>query len=367
MADDGFSLSMGEFVREGTMLALPLCFPGQSSPPPAGETAAQAMCLGANGTLYIGTHGERAHVMAAVLQQDAGIVVDRGTVPAATGVACLCVRGDTLFILASGPGGSVLLRTRAFTGSFYIQEWGIQRSPLEEVAAFPFSVEPGAVASADGASLFGVVKGSGEIVRMCTESGKIEGRWDTKGGGRYGAALCLDRQGGLWGTAGKAAVWTIDTCTGGLEWLPRTAPCAAGREQHTQASSWAVDPVTGMLFGGTLPDGFLFSLDPATRQMRSLGKPVRQGVISCMAVGNDGRLFGIAGDADDICHLFVHDPRRGTLDDLGIPVSTLTLREYGYHFGCARVGRDGEIYFGQDERVNHLWVYYPRVPERSGG
>jgi hypothetical protein len=367
MADDGLSLSMGEFVREGTMLALPLCFPGQSSPPPAGETAARSMCVGTNGTLYIGTHGERAHVLAAVLRQDAGIVVDRGVVPDATGISCLCVRDEWLFILASGPGGGVLLRTKAFAGSFYIQEWGIMKSPLEEVAAFSFNVEPGAVASADGACLYGVIGGSGEIVCIDTESAKVEARWDAKGEGRYGSALCLDCEGNLWGTAGKAAIWTVDTRTGGLERLPRAVPCAAGREQHTQVSAWAVDPVTGILYGGTLPDGFLFSLDPATRRIRSLGKPVRQGVITCMTVGNDGRLFGIAGDADDICHLFAHDPRHGTLEDLGIPVSTLTLREYGYHFGCALTGRDGEIYLGQDERVNHLWVYYPRVPERIGG
>ncbi len=75
----------------------------------------------------------------------------------------------------------------------------------------------------------------------------------------------------------------------------------------------------------------------------------------------------MAGGPDDIAHLFVHDPGRGSVADLGIPLSTLAARQYGYHFTRAVVGRDGEIYFGQDERVNHLWVYFPPVASRGGG
>ncbi len=67
---------------------------------------------------------------------------------------------------------------------------------------------------------------------------------------------------------------------------------------------------------------------------------------------------------DDIAHLFAYDPAAGSLTDLGIPVSALAARQYGYVFGCAATGPAGEIYLGQHERVNHLWVYFPPIPRR---
>jgi hypothetical protein len=169
----------------------------------------------------------------------------------------------------------------------------------------------------------------------------------------------------VWGSAGRAGLWVFSPETGALEKLPRTIPCSAGREQHTQVSAWALDPATGLLFGGTEPDGFLFTVDPRTREMASLGKPTRQEPITCLTVGNDGCVFGMAGGEDDIGHLFRFDPARGSLDDLGIPVSTLSTRNYGYTFSRARTGRDGEMYFGQSERVNQLWVYFPPITRRD--
>jgi len=122
--------------------------------------------------------------------------------------------------------------------------------------------------------------------------------------------------------------------------------------------------VTGRLYGGTTPDGFLFHLDPATGEATGLGKPTRLDRVHCLTLGNGGRLFGTCGLAEDVGHLFCYDPGRGALRDLGIPVSTLTARQYGYHFRCMLTGRDGEIYLGRHERVSHLWVYFPPAPGR---
>ncbi|MBF0245343.1 MAG: hypothetical protein HQL31_08735, partial [Planctomycetes bacterium] len=75
--------------------------------------------------------------------------------------------------------------------------------------------------------------------------------------------------------------------------------------------------------------------------------------------GNDGCVYGMAGGEEDIGHLFVYNPTNGALADLGVPVSTLTTRQYGYHFRCALTAADGEICFGQHERAGHLWLYFP--------
>jgi hypothetical protein len=365
MSDDYASQSVGEYVREGTMLAVPLCFPGQTLPPAAGETAARAMVLDPIGTVYVGTYGKRGHVLAAMLRQDTGIVYDVGVVPEAASVDAFAIQGDHLYCVASGPGGTSLWRTGRISGKFMIQEWEIVRPPMEKIGAIEAAGVAGSVSAADGSSIFLVEAGSGDVLSIETRTGTLVRRFDTGGAGRFGCSLVLDVEGRLWGTSGKAGLWSLAPQTGALERLPQAVPCSAGREQHTQVSAWALDPVTGMLYGGTAPDGFLFKLDPATRETVSLGKPTRQEPISCLTVGHDGSVFGMAGGDDDIGHLFRYDPARGSVVDLGIPVSTLTARQYGYCFARACTGRDGEMYFGQCERVNHLWVYFPPIPLRN--
>lgn len=362
--DESVSLvSLGEFVREGTMVALPLCFPGQSSPPPRGETAATVLALDPAGAVYCGTRGTRAHVLAAFLRGDAGVVLDLGAVPGADSVDGLAVHGEWLSVLASGPQGAALWRVPRSRGSFFIQEWSLVRHPYEEVARLSWSGGATAEATADGRLLCGVTDGTGEAFCLDAAEGRVVQRWAAAEEGRCCRRIGLDAAGRLWGTAGKGRLWTADPQTGSLRRLG-ALPAAAGRSQHAQASAWALDPVTGILYGGTSPDGFLFRLDPRTGEALGFGKPVRQQPLTCLAVGHDGTLFGMGGAEDEIGHLFRHDPQTRASADLGVPVSTLTVRQYGYHFRCALTGPDGEIWFGQHESVNWIWVYFPRIPIR---
>jgi len=58
---------------------------------------------------------------------------------------------------------------------------------------------------------------------------------------------------------------------------------------------------------------------------------------------------------------FVYDPRRESVRNLGVAISVLNRRRYGYEFSCAVTNRDGEIYFGENDRGGHLWVYFPTI------
>jgi hypothetical protein len=40
-------------------------------------------------------------------------------------------------------------------------------------------------------------------------------------------------------------------------------------------------------------------------------------------------------------------------------------RRYGYQFGDAVTGPDGEIVFGEDDNNGHLWLYFPRIKRIS--
>jgi len=365
MAEKPIWTSLGEFVTEGTMLAVPLHFPGQSVPPPAGETAIASMQLDLAGTVYCGTAGRKAHLLGALLKGDTGVVFDMGTAPGATSIDAIVVHDEHVCAVASGPDGSAVWRWPRFARSFLIQEWTLPRHPPEKVCdLFAGQRVAAATVAKDGATVYGVTHPGGELFRFSPAAPEPTVLCKVHEEQRFGR-IVLDTDGAVWGTRGSAVIWRCDTEGGRLEDVA-AVPAAAGRAQHTQASAWALDELTGRLYGGTSPDGFLFRLDPRTGETTPLGKPTRLEEVNSLAVGNDGRVFGTCGLAEDIGHLFCFDPDRGALRDLGIPVSTLAARQYGYHFRCMLTGRDGEIYLGQHERVSHLWVYFPPVPARSG-
>jgi hypothetical protein len=367
MAEKPSWSSVGEFVTEGFVLAVPLCFPGQSQPPPADETAIQCMTLDPGGAVYCGTAGARGHVLSAMVRGDSGVVFDMGVAPEAASVDALAVVGEHVYAVVSGPRGAALWRWPRMVRSFLIQEWTLPRCPPEKVCdVLPAGRVADAAVVPDGRTLYTITEPAGELLRIDPAAGQVTVLAKVNEEGRFSRRIVMDSAGCLWGTRGMAMIWRCEPATGRIEDVA-PVPAAAGRAQHTQASAWALDAVTGALYGGTAPDGYLFRLDARTGEVLPLGKPTRLEEVNCLTVGNDGRLFGAAGLAEDIGHLFCHEPARGTLRDLGIPVSTLAARQYGYHFRCALTGRDGEIYLGQHERASHLWLYFPPVVRRVAG
>lgn len=372
----------GDFVADGIMLALPLCFPGQSLPPPADETLIGAMAEdAAAAAIYLGTGGRAAHAMVVATHADAGIVHDLGAIPGADRVDAVGVGGERVWFVASGPQGSALWsHARLESVSFLIQEWGLTRGALRKVCdLFADRRVAHAVFTPEGC-LYGLTEGDGLFFRMDLAAGTPEPvvvgpvhpppRKPLSGPAGphepfFSPRLVLDRAGRVWGTSGSARLWHYDPPTGRLETSGPRVPAAAGREAHTTVSAWAVDPHSGMIYGGTSPDGFFFKLAPDTRQMTPLGKPTRLDEIHCLCVGNDGCVYGMAGGEEDIGHLFVYDPADGAMSDLGVPVSTLSTRQYGYHFRSALTASGGEICLGQYERAGHFWLYFPPVRGRS--
>jgi len=59
-------------------------------------------------------------------------------------------------------------------------------------------------------------------------------------------------------------------------------------------------------------------------------------------------------------------PASGEVRDVGVAVSVIERRRYGYVFGDAVTGRDGEIILGEDDDLGHLWLYFPKIEPRKG-
>src|ERR1700740_2362450 len=79
-----------QFVRQGTMVAFPTCLPGMTTPIPHDESRITALDINAEGHVYGGTSGRRAHLFAAAFHGLTGIVLDAGAVPGATSTEAIC-------------------------------------------------------------------------------------------------------------------------------------------------------------------------------------------------------------------------------------------------------------------------------------
>jgi hypothetical protein len=59
--------------------------------------------------------------------------------------------------------------------------------------------------------------------------------------------------------------------------------------------------------------------------------------------------------------MFCYDPAAGQVSNLGVALSVIERRRYGYVFGDAVTGRDGQIIFGENDNLGHLWLYFPKI------
>ena len=339
----------GTFVKEGTLVAFPLCFPGDSTPIPPDESHIAALDVAANWMVYGGTSGHQAHLFVGMFHGATGTVVDMGAVEGATGSVAMCCGTERFVAFVNGPGGGRAIARRLQGLPFdLLQEWGFSRQPYDDLG----EIVPGervvhAVALPSRKLAVGLTEGHLFTVALDDGTPKVVAELDACGRiavGPSGHAVGLD--------AGDA-LWRFDAATGELELGAIPLPDGA----WGQATRWARDPADGRLFAAD-EDGRLFALTEAGGFSDCLGQ-TRHAPVGAMAVTRDGRLFGCCGEG--ICRFFGHDPAVGEVADIGCAVSVLERRRYGYQFADAVVGRDGQLYFGEDDDLGHLWIYFPSI------
>ena len=352
-------------LTEGILVAQPLCFPGQSLPPPAGETALKVILIGAEKQVFLGTSGSRAHVLVGSIHGETGAVRDAAIIPGATSIDGMAVNEDSpdeIYAVASGPSGSALWLVEATAMRGLIQEWALVRraEPSKACDLFDATRVVHAVTVLDGAAIAGLTS-DGQVFRIdlanrtLTPVGQVDGPISAR------HRIVCDEGGRLWGASASGELWVCDAAVERLEFTGQHLPAESGR---SQTATWAIDRATGTVYGGVDPDGLLFALDPQSRRVRTVGRVSRLDGIGCLAVAHDGRVFGHAGQDEDIGHLFCYEPTAHTVRNLSVAVSALSVRQYGYVFRCAATGAGGEIYFGQHERISYLWTYFPAVMGR---
>ena len=341
----------GSFLREGAMVAFPLCFPGVSIPIIADESFITALDILPEGIVYGGTSGRRVHVFVAMFHGVTGIVFDMLRLDGFEHCAAVCCGKKQVAVMVNGKTSG-----RIFKSTFQplpfdcIQEWGFERVPVDE-----------GVEICNGEKIVhAITDPSKEMVIGITEkhiftyrfsSGDVQVRGEIFGKGR----IILSPSGDcVFGLDDHNALWAFDVKK---ETIERNKLSLPDGRWYDSPMVWARDTNNGIVY--TVDnDGVLYAITSTMGWSQPLGK-THYAPVSTMVVTFDGRLFGTCGEG--MADLFCFHPSSKQMTRIGLAISTIQQRRYGYCFGDAVVGRDGQIYFGENDNLGHLWIYFPRI------
>jgi hypothetical protein len=343
------------FVTEGRFVAFPTCFPGVTAPIPGDESRITALDVSAAGVVHGGTSGRRVHVLAGAFGGPTGLVFDLGVVEDAQECTAVCC-GATRFVACvnGATGGRIVSgRVQGVPGDL-LQEWGFGRGPIDDHGGV-VEGEPILHAIAEASRQRAVGVSSSRLFVTEIETGATEIVGAVRGRGR----LARGAAGAVFGFDEGDSLWRFDPGTGRLD---RRAVALPGGRWDASAARWGRDPTSGLLYTGDA-DGQLFALAGAGEMRGPLGR-VPLTPVGAMAVTLDGRLFGFCGA--EMAKMFCFDPGTAAVRTLGVAVSVIERRRYGYVFGDAITGPGGELVFGENDDLGHLWLYFPTIRPATG-
>ncbi len=336
-----------QFVREGTMVAFPMCLPGMTTRITHDECRITALDIDSQGHVYGGTSGRRAHLFAAAFHGLTGVVLDAGAVPDTTSaVAVCCGKSRTLAFVNGARGGRVIAVPQVDLEQDWIQEWGLEPAALQDLGeCVAGEAVVHAICDPSRSTVIGIT--TGHLFTVDIESGKSSVIGELPGRGHLGMSSS-----GVFGQDEGARLWHFELASGKL----RRGAIELPEGEWTAGLRWARGGDTGQLLTADAA-GQIFSLEE-NKGFHLLGRS-HLAPIGPMALIPDGRLFGFCGA--EMANLFCCDTISGSVSNLGVAASVLEQRRYGYQFGDAVTGPDGEIVFGEDDNDGHLWLYFPKI------
>lgn len=177
-------------------------------------------------------------------------------------------------------------------------------------------------------------------------------------------ALIEDNEGWIYGSMPINQLFAFNPKADTFHVLKDNVPEVWGRRTMAQVESWTKSD-EGILYGGNAGDGQLFSIDPATKRVKNLGKPIMMNRLRGLAFGRDGKLYGIAGALPGYAHLFSFDPDGEGFHDYGNPEFKMVapgieqgILWRGFQLGTIAASEDGKyIVMGEDEALSQLLIF----------
>ncbi len=369
------------FVSEGALTLRELGWRGQTPLIPDGESAITALVMGPNGQLYGGTSGEKAHLFVYNPSAAAGGALAR---PLDLGILgeeericrSLVALEDALY------AGTMSDRLEGYRGGHLYRHRFSAETPRpvdpHGVPMFPFDPEAGLQVEdlgvpVDGEGIYALAgDGEGDFLYGLTYPGAQFFVYSLRDGSarvigqvsqrNLSRTLIRAGNGHVYGSGDHGRLFRYMPEFDRIEFTDLRLPAVRGREYLNGLDS-AIEAPDGTIYGGTIADGYLFRFDPHQERIVNLGKPIRQSRIRALAVTPDGRVYGFAGEQDNVGRLFVYMPAGGEMRELGIPrVGGVPKFWAGYEFESMATGPNGEIFMGESDRVSHLFIYYPPLP-----
>jgi hypothetical protein len=357
------------YVSKGRVFSRALRMHQQVSEPiPAGESGITSLCRGGNEKIYGATSGAKSHLFVYDPAPAADGTLDLGLLPGVKAVRrCIVSDGRSrVFVAASEmingqEGGPLFMHD---TAPDYTDEFRSFMGDVKQVTVpVPGECTVALCADMERAVLYGVSSKTGTFYSYDMESNTVKHIGPVSKDRAFSHCLVIDGKGNVYGTHSLGTLFRYSPVTQTVEDLGVRIPTISGREFYNSLDSAVLDPVSGLIYGAGSADGVLFSLDPETLDIRSLGKACPEPRVRALAIAPDGRLFGVAGNENGMGRLFCLDPARHELVELGIMLAASEVWRRGFEIDAACTGSNGEIYFGENEREGHLFIYFPAPPK----
>jgi len=175
--------------------------------------------------------------------------------------------------------------------------------------------------------------------------------------------LIADDQGNVYGSTLLNRLFYFNPDEEKFHFLEDNLPEVWGRRAMGAVESWTKSE-NGLLYGGNTGDGQLFELNPETKTIKNLGKPVMMNRLRGLTTAKDDKIYGIAGAAPGYAHLFSYDEKKGFVDlgnpefEMKAPGIEQGINWRGFQLGSITSSEDGKyIVMGEDESLSQLLVF----------
>lgn len=338
------------FLNQGTMIACGLNFPGVTELIAPDESHVTALDVTDEGIVYGGTSGTTAHLFVGMFNRATGAVFDMGKVEGSQNCVAVCCGKQKIVgcFNDSDTGRIIICDHQIFAGDF-MQE-AIFYKPVFKDLGQVVKGEKIIHAIHDDSGKFVIGLTQNHLFTFDIEQQKIEiaGQLTSKG------KLSISSEGNIYGLDEDNTLFKYNL---GKRELTRKAIKLPKGNWQKHPLTWANDKINNKLYT-TDSDGRIFSFTEETGFSDPLAKtPVE--MVTTMAATNDGRLFGSCGEG--IAKMFCYNPDSGEMTNLGVAVSVLQRRRYGYVFADAVTAPDGQIFFTENDTLGHLWIYFPAI------
>jgi len=206
------------------------------------------------------------------------------------------------------------------------------------------------------------------LFRYEVSTGRVVDLGPTSSGFRMcqGQAIAVDDRGACWGIWGvtrawlnepgpdELRLWRYHPDVGKIEFMKHGLPRLDGLRGTSGPDGVHAGP-DGAVYMGTC-EGLLCRIDPASAEVKAIGKPGSGQRLAGLANGPDGHLYGTAG-SDGSVILFRYEVGSGCLAELG-PVRDGDSHEPAWHIHDIAIAADGTIYAGENDvphRSGYLW------------